>query len=431
MHFKSLTDWLDWLEKNHPTEIDLGLDRIARVANRMALLKPAAKVVTVAGTNGKGSCVAATAALLEAAGYLVGVYTSPHLLHYSERIVINGSPAPETEICAAFQAIFDACQQTGTDSAPPISLTYFEYGTLAALEIFRRRQVTAMVLEVGLGGRLDATNVIDADISVITSIALDHTDWLGDTREAIGYEKAGIMRAGTPVVCSDPEPPQSLLDHAKNLAAPLHLISRDFGYATSPHKLLWDWWNSNLRFSSQPLPQLPLPSLAAALQVAWIMGVDLANVDAFNRVASLQLPGRFQRVVWRERQVIFDVAHNPAATAYLALRLAENSAATPNIHAIVAMMSDKDRAASLANLKAQVKHWYIADLSIMPRAATVGQMSQSLSDMGVSVEFSGSVADCLQTAYQNSDENDAILVFGSFHTVAAGLQALSTAVATS
>ena len=423
MQRNSLPAWLDWLEKNHPTEIDLGLERITRVAQRMSLLTPTATVVTVAGTNGKGSCVAATAALLSAAGFSVGVYTSPHLLHYNERIVVDGNPVDDTEICSAFEAIFNACQQNSADYPEPLSLTYFEYGTLAALEIFHRRQVTAMVLEVGLGGRLDAINIIDADVAVITSIALDHTDWLGDNREAIGYEKAGIMRAGKPVVCADFSPPQSLLDHAKNLSASLHLMSRDFGYSVAD-EFLWNWWNSGTQFSLQPLPQLPLPSLAAALQVACILGLDLSVLDAFPRLAALRVPGRFQTLQWRERQVILDVAHNPAATAYLVERLKQSAASGSKIHGIVAMMADKDRAQSLANLKGQVSYWYIADLSFIPRAATVEQLRQNLVDLGVDAEFSGSVAECLQVAYSNSAAGDRILVFGSFYTVAAGLQAL-------
>lgn len=423
MQLHSLAAWLDWLEKNHPTEIDLGLERITRVAERMALLKPEAKVITVAGTNGKGSCVAATASLLGAAGLSVGVYTSPHLLHYNERIVVDGNPVADDEICSAFEAIFTACQQTTADSSAPISLTYFEYGTLAALEIFRRRQVAAMVLEVGLGGRLDAINIIDADIAVITSIALDHTDWLGDTREVIGFEKAGIMRSGKPAVCADFSPPQSVLDHAQKLSAPLYLISRDFGYSIESDSA-WNWWNSDAEFLSQPLPQLPLPSVAAALQVASILELDLTGLDAFNRVAALRVPGRFQTLHWRERLVILDVAHNPAATAYLVERLQQGEACS-KIHGIVAMMADKDRAQSLANLKGLLNSWYIADLSDIPRAASVEQLRQNLIDLDVDIQSSGSVADCLNAAYLKSAPGDRLLVFGSFYTVAAGLQALA------
>lgn len=423
MQFNSLSAWLDWLEKTHPTEIDLGLERITRVAGRMNLLKPAARVITVAGTNGKGSCVAATAALLRGADFSVGVYTSPHLLHYNERIVVNGSPVADIEICSAFEAIFSACQQTSIDYPLPISLTYFEYGTLAALEIFRRQQVTAMVLEVGLGGRLDATNIIDTDVAVITSIALDHTDWLGDNRDAIGFEKGGIMRAGRPVVCADLSPPQSLLDHAQQLSAPLYLISHDFGY-TVLGDFLWNWWSAELQFAAQPLPQLPLPSVAAALQVARILGLKISG-DTFDQVAALRVSGRFQVLRWREREVILDVAHNPAAAAYLVERLKQSFASHTKIHGIVGMMVDKDRAQSLVNLKERISDWYVADLSFIPRAASVEQLRQNLVDLNAEVEFSGCVADCLHAAYMNSNPGDCILVFGSFFTVAAGLQALS------
>lgn len=423
MQLDSLSAWLEWLEQNHPREIDLGLERVSCIAARMALLEPAAKVVTVAGTNGKGSCVTATAALLSSAGYSVGVYTSPHLIHYNERIVIDGCPASDEEICAAFGAIYAACQHTSPEQPLPISLTYFEYGTLAALEIFRRRKVTALVLEVGLGGRLDAVNIINADLAVITSIALDHIDWLGDTREQIGYEKAGIMRRAKPVVCADAEPPASIIEHASSLAAPLYLIGRDFGFSQRDAQS-WEWWSGEQLFSGHALPQLPLPSVAAALQGALLLGLDLQSLHAFDTVAALRVPGRFQTVPWRERQVILDVAHNPAATAYLVKRLTEGAAPASKVHGIVAMMSDKDRAQSLANLKGRINHWYLADLAYIPRAATIEQLNQTLVDMGLPAEFSGSVADCLEAAFAQSNPGDRILIFGSFYTVAAGLQAL-------
>lgn len=427
MQLDSLSAWLEWLEQNHPQEIDLGLERVACVAARMALLNPSAKVITVAGTNGKGSCVTATAALLSAAGYSVGVYTSPHLIHYNERIVVDGKSVADDEICSAFAAIYSACQQISPEYPQPVSLTYFEYGTLAALEIFRRRNVTALVLEVGLGGRLDAVNIIDADIAVITSIALDHTDWLGDNRDSIGYEKAGIMRAGKPVVCADFTPPVTILDQAMSLAAPLYLISRDFGFIQTDADH-WNWWTGAHEFRDQQLPQLPLPSVAAALQVANLLGLNLQDLNAFDRVAALRVPGRFQSIQWNERQVILDVAHNPAATAYLVERLVHNASPSSKVHGIVAMMADKDRAQSLANLKGRINHWYLADLEFIPRAATIEQLRQNLTDLELVAEFSGNVADCLQTALINSNPGDRILIFGSFYTVAAGLQALAVPV---
>lgn len=422
MQLDSLSAWLAWLEQNHPQEIDLGLARVACVAARMGLLKPSAKVVTVAGTNGKGSCVTATAALLSSAGFSVGVYTSPHLIRYNERVVVNGEMVSDEEICSTFAAIYAACQQTSDADPQVISLTYFEYGTLAALEIFRRRAVSVMVLEVGLGGRLDAVNIIDADVAVITSIALDHTDWLGDTREQIGFEKAGIMRAGKPAICADLDPPQSLLKQAVDLSAPLYLINRDFGYATQDSG--WEWWNSDKRFSSNPLPQLPLPSLAAAMQAVLLLGVEVESANAFSVLANLRVPGRFQTTTWRNRKVTLDVAHNPAATAYLAGRLAQEVPPTAKIHAVVAMMSDKDRGQSLANLKNRIDCWYLADLSAIPRAASVEQLRQNLHDLGLADVFSGGVAECLDAALQQSNPDDRILVFGSFFTVSAALQVM-------
>ncbi len=426
MQSASLPAWLSWLEQNHPREIELGLERISAVAKRMSLLAPSAKVVTVAGTNGKGSCVTATAALLGAAGFSVGVYTSPHLIRYNERIVVDGDPASDAEICAAFNAIFNACQQADEFATQPLSLTYFEYGTLAALEIFRRRGVSAMVLEVGLGGRLDAINIIDADIAVITSIALDHTDWLGDNREVIGFEKAGIMRSDRPVVCADLSPPASIATHAKEVGAKLHLIERDFGYLTQNDNS-WSWWCGDCRFADQPLPQLPLPSLAAALQVAILLGLDLTLIDAFECLSRLRVPGRFQCLQWRDREIVLDVAHNPAATAYLLSRLQQSQLVSRPIHAVVAMMSDKDRTESLANLKNVVTHWYVADLSSIPRAASVAQLQETLESMGCTAQFSGSVENCLVAAHLASNPGDIILVFGSFYTVAAGLKAIDNA----
>lgn len=419
----SLAGWLSWLEQNHPREIDLGLARILVVAKRMSLLEPRAKVITVAGTNGKGSCVTATAALLQAAGFSTGVYTSPHLIRYNERILIDGEPAEDDEICSAFNAIFDACQLIDESASEPISLTYFEYGTLAALEIFRRRDVAAMVLEVGLGGRLDAVNIIDADVSVITSIALDHTDWLGNSRELIGFEKAGVMRPSKPVICADCAPPASISIYAEQMGAVLHRIDQDFGYQQLDGER-WTWWDLVYQYADQPRPQLPLPSVAAALKVALLLGLDLININAFQRLAALRMPGRFQRSLWRNREVVLDVAHNPAATAYLLSRLQESSLLSRPVHAVVAMMADKDRTESLANLRAVVSHWYVANLETIPRAATVAQLQQTLAAMDCVAAFEGSVADCLDAAYRASNLGEVILVFGSFYTVAAGLQAI-------
>lgn len=416
MTFTSLQSWLARLEQLHPREIDLGLERIQQVAERLGLLQPRCRVITVAGTNGKGSCVAAIAALLRAAGYKVGVYTSPHLLAYNERIALDTGLASDDEICAAFAAIENA--------RDAISLTYFEFGTLAALDIFRQRQVDVMVLEVGLGGRLDAVNVIDPDIAVITSIDLDHEEWLGSTREKIGAEKAGIIRPGRPVVCADRQPPASVVLRAQELAAPWVALDHDYGYAQVDQD--WHWWSKvgGTLTLTLPKPHLPLPSVAAALQVARLLGVDLTRIPAADVLMRLTLPGRFQRLWLKEREIILDVAHNPAASAYLSKRLA-SSPSSGRTHAMVAMMADKNRLASLRNLQARISSWYLADLGVS-RAANVEQMADDLRQLGLEPCGQGSVQQCLFHLLEHTEPGDRILIWGSFYTVAAALSLLQT-----
>jgi dihydrofolate synthase/folylpolyglutamate synthase len=412
MKHHSLADWLFWLETSHPQEIDLGLARVSKVASRLDLLKPSALVITVAGTNGKGSCVAATAAILRAAGRQVGVYTSPHLLDYNERIQINDDYASDQSICIAFEQIYQAA------TAENISLTYFEYGTLAAFYLFKQEGLDVWVLEVGLGGRLDAVNLLDADIAIITSIDLDHQDWLGDDREKIGYEKAGIMRSGKPMICADANPPHSLIAHAAALGVEPFYLGRDFFYDVEDNQ--WRWWNSSVSSEWQTLPHLPLPSMAAALQLAAWLKLDFYQLDIFNQIAGLSVFGRFHHLFMHQRQWALDVAHNPAATALLSSRLIKWKQQHPDakIYALVAMMSDKDRLASLSNLQADIDFWYLGDLSFLPRAATIQQMWDNLTSLNLKVEASGSVSECLQKMIQQSEEQDLLLVFGSFYTVA-------------
>lgn len=419
MKHNSLNAWLAWLEQSHPREIDLGLERIKQIAAQLDLLSPKALIVTVAGTNGKGSCVTASAAILSAAGYSVGVYTSPHLLQYNERIVINNQLAKDDDICEAFEKIHAVCERES------ISLTYFEYGTLAAFYLFKKQKVTAMVLEVGLGGRLDAVNILDADIAIITSIDLDHQDWLGDTREKIGFEKSGIMRANRPMICADANPPQSLIDHALSLNTQNYFIGKDFEYQVVDKK--WFWWSfDNTEKKLYPAPHLPLPSMAAALQMASLLKLDFEKLDLFSLLASLKIPGRFQPVFAKNRHWVMDVAHNPAATAYLAKRLSDWQIENPRakIHALVAMMSDKDRLGSLANLQSIIHYWYLVDLSFLPRAASIEQMKENLKSLSLMPVSYGEIGHCMQAAIEKSQAHDLILVFGSFFTVAEASKAL-------
>lgn len=422
MRFTSLADWLGWLEQSHPKEIDLGLDRIRQIAARLDLLQPCAKVITVAGTNGKGSCVTATAGLLHAANFNVGVYTSPHLLHYAERIQINNKPVADELICAAFEKIADACGLS-TEGSAEISLTYFEYGTLAALEIFKQQNVDYMVLEVGLGGRLDAVNIIDADVAVITSIAIDHQDWLGDNREVIGREKAGILRQHQLFVCADHNPPQSILDIAAKLQTKSYFIDREFSFGVEEKN--WHWQGKTnsggtISFEVMQTPHLPLPSMAAALQVLQLLGVGITSAEAEQALINLHLPGRFQKLVYQGREFILDVAHNPAATEYFSKRLAAEPVAGKTF-AIVAMMSDKDRAASLANLVSIVDEWYLLDLANIPRAASVEALTENLVSLAATIKQSGNIYQLMDSLLTRTQSQDRIVVFGSFFTVAAAL----------
>ncbi|MDQ2075537.1 bifunctional tetrahydrofolate synthase/dihydrofolate synthase [Marinimicrobium sp. ABcell2] len=418
MRYDTLDAWLGWLEKRHPREIDLGLDRIREVAGRLNLLEPQARLLTVAGTNGKGSCVAASAYLLGRAGCKVGVYTSPHFQHYCERIAIDGKPVHEDEVCRSFATI-DAASEG-------VSLTYFEFGTLAALDIFRQRGVDIMVLEVGLGGRLDAVNILDADVAVVTGIDLDHQDWLGTSRDSIGREKAGVFRPGQPAICADPTPPQGLLESAEKTGAQLQLVNRDFGFFADPHT--WRWWGKGLHeeslsFDQLPLPALPLPSLAAAVQAVSLLGVKLER-PWLEGLSRLSLPGRFQRLHHAGREFILDVAHNPAATSYLARGLAAMPA-LGRTHAVVGMMADKDHRGSLAALTGQVDTWWLAELSHVGRAASTDQLMGVLRAYHAEVAGCGTVVDCIEQCLTQTEEGDRIVILGSFYTVAAALDWLA------
>ncbi|WP_111641974.1 bifunctional tetrahydrofolate synthase/dihydrofolate synthase [Marinimicrobium alkaliphilum] len=418
MRYTRLADWLTWLEQAHPREIDLGLERVGEVARRLALATTRARVISVAGTNGKGSCVSASTALLLAAGWSVGSYTSPHLLHYRERIRINGEPVDDEAICRAFAAVDEARAE--------LSLTYFEFGTLAALWLFREHDVDALVLEVGLGGRLDAVNIIDADVAVVTSIALDHQDWLGADRDAIGREKAGIARAGRPLVCVDPDPPEGLR------AAVSQSRAQWLPVAVPEQEPDGSWyWRGYPDTSTGAAIQvlgpfrgspLPLASIAAAIQAVVLLGVA-PDIECWREtLGTLRLPGRYYRPDWRlaERvDLVLDVAHNPAATAYLAGKLAGDPV-NGSTRAVVAMMADKDIPGTLEPLTGLIDCWYLAELSGNPRAAAPERLASALTGAAERT-LGGSVADNLARALAASAPGDRVLVLGSFFTVADAL----------
>lgn len=416
---RSLGEWLAWMESNHPRQIELGLGRIAAVAARLALPRPAARVITVAGTNGKGSCVAALEAMLRAAGLRVGCYTSPHLLHYNERVRIDGEPVADEALCDAFETVFAALGDT--------SLTYFEFGTLAAFWLLARQPLDVAVLEVGLGGRLDAVNLIDADVAVVMAIDLDHQDWLGDNREAIGREKAGIFRAGRPAICADPQPPRSVGETAAQLGAQWLPVGKAFCF--DRHGEQWSWQGDGFAGAPShrdlPLPALPLPSAAAALAALYAAGLALPEAAIRRALTEVRLAGRFQRIERNGIEIILDVAHNPHAARYLAERLAQLPPAATT--ALLALMADKDLDGMIAPLRDSFVHWLAGELPGNPRALPAAQLAQRLAAHGIVAE-TGEVAALLDAALRELAPGSRLVVFGSFFTVAAALAWLDDAI---
>ena len=411
MRLKSLQDWLVWIESCHPTEIELGLDRVAAVATALGLdFDGKCKVVTVAGTNGKGSCVASLNALLRAAGCSVGCYTSPHFLHYNERVQINGEAVDDQSLIDAFERIDQA--RSG------IALTYFEFGTLAALDIFQRNPVDVVVLEVGLGGRLDAVNIIDADIAIVTGIAIDHQDWLGTDREQIGVEKAGIFRSGRPALCGDSLPPDSLKSVANHCGAHFYTNGEDFNLVKQPQGG-WQWrgraYNGEPLLLLIPWVNLPADSLAVAIQAVQLLNVDTIDYQC---LAGLQLAGRFQSIDFEGHHLILDVAHNLAAAEFLAEKLSETTV-EGRTFCLMAVMADKDAAGIVAALKACVDGWFLADLKHVPRAMPVAELAEVLHAQGLQrVSLSKNVRQALRRVLSLMGPADRLVVMGSFFTVA-------------
>ena len=410
---KTLQDWLDFCERLHPVAIDMGLERVREVADRLAL-RFACPVITVAGTNGKGSTCAMLEAILLQAGYRTGVYTSPHLVHFEERCRLSGQSASAEALAEAFAAV-DAARGE-------VSLTYFEFSTLAILWLMSRANLDAVILEVGLGGRLDAVNIVDADCAVITSIDLDHMAILGSDRETIGREKAGIMRAGRPVVVSDPVPPQSVVEHAEAIGADLWRFGRDFNF--SGDKQQWSWAGRGRRYSG-----MAYPALRGANQLVNASGV-LAALDALraripvtaqavrNGLAMVELPGRFQ-IIPGEPVLVLDVAHNPHSVAALAENL-DAMGLSPTTHAVFGAMADKDLQPMLQRVGPLVDRWYFTDLPL-PRAANALGLQQAWKAQNSRKDVDSSVYPDPQTALQAAvaaaDPADRIIVFGSFYTV--------------
>ncbi|MEB7597875.1 dihydrofolate synthase/folylpolyglutamate synthase [Raoultella ornithinolytica] len=396
-----LATWLSYLEHLHSKTIDLGLTRVNEVAGRMAVVKPAPFVFTVAGTNGKGTTCRTLESVLMAAGYRVGVYSSPHLVRYTERVRVQGEELPEAAHTASFAEIEAARGE--------ISLSYFEFGTLSALWLFKQAQLDVVILEVGLGGRLDATNIVDADVAVVTSIALDHTDWLGPDRESIGREKAGIFRSGRPAIVGEPDMPHTIADVAAEKGAVLRRRGVDWRYASGEQG--WDFSDEQGMLAGLPLPQVPMPNAATALAALRASGLTVSEQAIRDGIRQAMLPGRFQ-IIGEAPRVILDVAHNPHAAAYLAGRL-KSLPKTGRVLAVIGMLHDKDIAGTLANLMAEVDCWYCAPLE-GPRGATAEQLLEHLRTGRACAD----VAQAWHAAMADAGPEDTVLVCGSFHTVA-------------
>lgn len=422
---QGLDAWLAHLEALHPrgiAGIELGLDRVAAVKRRLGQ-REHCPVILVGGTNGKGSTCAMLERILLAAGYRVGLYTSPHLLRYNERVRIDGTAASDVGLCQAFGRV----EQARGDTA----LTYFEFGTLAAWEVFAAAGLDAIVLEVGLGGRLDATNVYEPDCAIVTGIDLDHMDFLGADREAIGHEKAGIFRSGVAAICGDPQPPQSLVAQAQGTGARLQLMGRDFGYQRQEQQ--WLYWRHVDGSEVTRRGGLAFPALRGERQLA-NAACALAALDALREhlpvamqdirrgLGEVELAGRFQVLPGRPA-VVLDVAHNPQAARTLAANLGE-MAFHRNTWAVFGMFADKDIDGVIAALRERVTHWLPCSLEGV-RAAGVEALVDRLRAAGIEpAGCFGSAREALVYAQENAGEDDRILAFGSFLTVAAALQLL-------
>ena len=422
-----LADWLSYIESLHGKDIELGLSRVMQVATNLKINKVAKKTITVAGTNGKGSCISVMESALSHTKYSVGSYTSPHLLNFSERIKLNGSEVNVTELCEAFTAVEKARDN--------IQLTYFEFTTLVAFFIFSQIELDFALLEVGLGGRLDAVNIIDADVSIITSIDLDHQDWLGNDREAIGREKAGIIREKKPVVYGDQHPTNSVLAVAESKKAPIFLAGRDFQWSIDANESSFSLsgkFPMNEALVDLPIPSLALSNVSLGLQALFLAGVTIDHKRLKFSLRQLHLPGRFDRCIDKLTgvRVILDVAHNPAAALMLASNIQrelQKNSGIKQISVVIGVMADKDIGAIVTNLRPCVNSWYISELD-SSRSMSVKDIATCMKVEDRVILANGrSFAECYNQAcadllkYQEvkKDCEGVVIVTGSFLSVAA------------
>ena len=441
---RTLSDWLLRLEKLHPSAIDMGLERARQVWAKLGLA-PTFPIITVGGTNGKGSTCMMLEAILSFSGYRVGCYTSPHLLRYNERVRIGRREASDSELCDAFQAVECARVRAG------LSLTYFEFGTLAAMQLFAQAAVDVAILEVGLGGRLDAVNIFDADCAILTSVDFDHMDYLGDTREMIGFEKAGIFRKGKAAICSEPDMPAAVRLHGDTIGAELSHIGEHFGYSTDVNG--WSYWGRGGKRHSLPYPalrgahQLRNASACLAALDAMRERLPITMGDVRHGLLDVAWPGRFQVLPGRP-VTILDVAHNPSAAGVLADCL-DSMGHFHKTYAVFAMLRDKDIAGVARAVAPKVDVWLVAGINA-PRGASANEIVHALAAAGLIKGAGGaegkvqeqhdggarsetircfpSPADAYTFACEQAGINDRICVFGSFHTVAEALQRHKTVV---
>ncbi len=432
---RTLDGWLAAIEAMHPQSIAMGLERSRIVADRLGLgshLATDVPIVTVGGTNGKGSTCALLEAMLLAAGYRVGLYIKPHFVRFNERARVDGLEATDDALIAQFEAV-----ESARAIEPAVALTYYEFTTLAILRLFSQAPLDVVILEVGLGGRLDTVNLIDADVAVVTGIAVDHVDYLGDTREKIAFEKAGIYRAGRTAICADPDPPRSLVDHAAAIGADLWLIGRDFNY--SGDRQQWNFAGRGVRRASLPYPALrganQLLNSSGALAALAALGdrLPISQQAVRTGLHTVELPGRFQVLPGRPT-IVLDVAHNPQAASALSHSLA-GMGFHPYTYAILGAMRDKDIEGIVAPMLGRVDRWLLTGLPL-PRAATSAHLAtllaharaaQPATNAEATVATFETPADAWAAALEVAGPDDRIVVFGSFHTVAGVMQARGTA----
>jgi len=418
MRFSKLQEWLDWQATLHPSEMELGLARVGEVWNRLSAEQFNSVVITIAGTNGKGSSAAMLESILRAAGYSVGCYTSPHLLRYNERIRVNGQEASDQAICSAFHLVDQA--RNG------VTLTYFEFGTLAALEIFAAASLDVVILEVGLGGRLDAVNILDPDASLITTVDIDHTEWLGDSREEIALEKAGILRAGRPGVFAGNDVPISLLERASELDVDLCVAGTDFKYSRSAKH--WDWKGRTTSYSMLPNPisggEFIYRNGSAVLMVLELLSASLPVSDTAirNGLQDLYIPGRFQ-IIHGPVTIVLDVAHNPEAARELAVNLKQMQCSGRTL-ALFSALADKDISGMVAPLSSLIDRWFTGEV-MAERSASPEQLEQAMIAAGVdrsSIDRHAHLSDAMTKAMADAETHDRLIIFGSFYTLAEMLQ---------